>query len=95
MEQNDRSTRKRPLSVPSAHPKSKRRWWCQTKVLPADTAVQGGVKSEAFRAHTDLDRWPCARDGRLITVGSDYSGLDSVAVALKQMGLGGRVQCKL
>ncbi len=62
------------------------------RARPAVGAVEGGVKSEAFRAHTDLNRWPCARDGRLITVGSDCSGLDSVAEALKQMGLGGRVQ---
>ena len=100
MEQNDRSTRKRTLSGASAHPKSKRKTGfkvgaqAKPRARPAEGAVRGGVKSEAFRAYSDLSRWPCARDGRVITVGSDCSGLDSVAVALKQMGLGGRAQFK-
>ncbi len=58
----------------------------------AEEATQGGVKGAAFHAHLDVHRWPCASAGRVITIGSDCSGLDSVMAALDQMGLSSRVK---
>ena len=100
MEQRDRATRERPFSVASTRPKNNRdtgfKFGSQAKARArlAEDAVQGSANSGAFHAHTDLGRWPCAREGGRITGGSDRPGLDSVVVALKQMGLGGRVQFK-
>ncbi len=59
---------------------------------PAQGATPGGVTHKELQAHLDLHRWPCASTGPTITVGSDCSGLDSVMVALNQMGLGVRVK---
>ena len=52
----------------------------------------GPVKEAELEPFLEMRAFPCAREGFVIRVGSDCSGLDSVVTALGQMGLGNRVR---
>ena len=59
---------------------------------PTKEGSQGGVTRKELEPYLKLGAWPCAREGPVIKVGSDCSGLESVVAALHQMGLGDRVK---
>ena len=59
---------------------------------PTREGAAGQVTGEELEPYLKMRDFPCAREGSVIRVGSDCSGLDSVVTALGQMGLGNRVR---
>ena len=64
--------------------------------MPAVASTRAGSVGPVTEAELEpflqMRSFPCAREGSVIRVGSDCSGLDSVVTALGQMGLGNRVR---
>ena len=91
--------KKRPAAaLPGIGPqpkKARRGWRKGRKRLPAAAPTREGsvgpVTEAELEPYLKMRDFPCAREGSVIRVGSDCSGLDSVVTALGQMGLGNRV----
>ena len=85
-----------PRKKARAQENKKGGWRKGKKRLPAAAPTREGsvgpVTEAELEPYLKMRAFPCAREGSVIRVGSDCSGLDSVVTALGQMGLGNRVR---